>query len=127
MKLIVLILTSICLPQEEKLEREAKKAEALEMKKFEKEKKKWEKGKLALKSIVAEIDPKVIQDGKLGGWLHLEKKRLISLFHIKLDPVFHCEDIMIKQKFLILDHTQLSDNNSTTTKSFGPLCVLIGS
>lgn len=58
------------------MEREAKKAEALEMKKLEKEKKKWEKGKLALKSIVAEIDPKVIQDGKLGGWLHLEKRDL---------------------------------------------------
>jgi crossover junction endonuclease EME1 len=64
----------ICLAQEEKLEREAKKAEAQEMKKLEKEKKKWEKGKLALKSIIAEIDPKVIQDGKLGGWLHHKKR-----------------------------------------------------
>lgn len=37
------------------------------MKKLQKEKKQWEKGKLALKSIVAEIDTKVIELGSVGG------------------------------------------------------------
>ncbi|XP_050380928.1 crossover junction endonuclease EME1B-like isoform X2 [Argentina anserina] len=54
---------------EEKLQREALKAEAAEMKKLQKEKQRWEKGKFALKSIVAEIDSKVIESGSVGGSL----------------------------------------------------------
>lgn len=53
--------------QEEKLQKEALKAEAAEMKKIQKEKQKWEKGKFALKSIVAEIDSKVVELGSVGG------------------------------------------------------------
>lgn len=53
--------------QREKLQKAALKAEALEMKKVQKEKQKWEKGKLALKSIVAEIDTKVVEIGSVGG------------------------------------------------------------
>ncbi|KAK9949886.1 hypothetical protein M0R45_005396 [Rubus argutus] len=52
---------------EEKLQREALKAEAAEMKKIQKEKQRWEKGKFALKSIVAEIDSKVVESGSVGG------------------------------------------------------------
>ncbi|KAL6223085.1 hypothetical protein ACLB2K_006475 [Fragaria x ananassa] len=55
--------------EEEKLQREALKAEAAEMKKLQKEKLRWEKGKFALKSIVAEIDSKVIESGSVGGSL----------------------------------------------------------
>lgn len=47
----------------------ASKAEAAELKKREKEMKKWEKGKYALKSIVAEIDKKVVEMGSIGGWM----------------------------------------------------------
>ncbi|PON47814.1 ERCC4 domain containing protein [Parasponia andersonii] len=54
---------------QEKLEKEALKAEAAELKKIEKERKKWENGKFALKSIVAEIDAKVIETGSVGGSL----------------------------------------------------------
>lgn len=53
--------------QEKKLQNEALKAEAAEMKKIQKEKQKWEKGKFALKSIVAEIDSKVVELGSVGG------------------------------------------------------------
>lgn len=53
--------------QQEKLQKAALKAEAAEMKKLQKEKQKWEKGKFALKSIVAEIDKKVIELGSVGG------------------------------------------------------------
>lgn len=49
------------------MQKAALKAEALEMKKVQKEKQKWEKGKLALKSIVAEIDTKVVEIGSVGG------------------------------------------------------------
>ncbi|KAF9602901.1 hypothetical protein IFM89_032641 [Coptis chinensis] len=63
-----------CFPQEfiiqqEKLQKEALKAEAAEAKKLQKEQQKWEKGKFALKSIVAEIDTKVVELGSIGGHL----------------------------------------------------------
>lgn len=51
------------------MQKAALKAEALEMKKVQKEKQKWEKGKLALKSIVAEIDTKVVEIGSVGGMI----------------------------------------------------------
>ncbi|KAK8637259.1 hypothetical protein V6N13_064683 [Hibiscus sabdariffa] len=55
--------------EQEKLQKAALKAEAAEFKKLQKEKQKWEKGKLALKSIVAEIDTKVVELGSIGGHL----------------------------------------------------------
>ncbi|KAK1586997.1 hypothetical protein Q3G72_008396 [Acer saccharum] len=55
--------------EQEKLQKAALKAEAAELKKIEKEKQKWEKGKFAQKSIVAEIDAKVIELGSVGGHL----------------------------------------------------------
>ncbi|XP_016647845.1 PREDICTED: crossover junction endonuclease EME1B-like [Prunus mume] len=53
--------------QQEKLQRAALKSEAAEMKKIQKEEQKWEKGKFAVKSIVAEIDLKVVELGSVGG------------------------------------------------------------
>ena len=53
--------------QQEKMEREALKAKAADMKKMEKEKERWVKGKFALKTIVAEIDNKVVELGSIGG------------------------------------------------------------
>lgn len=47
------------------------KAEAAESRKLEKEIQRWKSGKTALKSIVAEIDTKVIENGLLGGLLNL--------------------------------------------------------
>ncbi|KAA8546930.1 hypothetical protein F0562_003359 [Nyssa sinensis] len=55
--------------EQEKLQKAALKAEAAEMKKLQKEKQKWEKGKFALKSIVAEIDTRVVELGSVGGHL----------------------------------------------------------
>ncbi|GAV64817.1 hypothetical protein CFOL_v3_08332 [Cephalotus follicularis] len=55
--------------EQEKLQKAALKAEAVELKKMQKEEKKWEKGKFALKSIVAEIDTKVVELGSVGGHL----------------------------------------------------------
>lgn len=55
--------------QQEKLRKAAMKAEAAELKKIEKEKQKWEKGKFAMKYIVAEIDAKVVESGSIGGRL----------------------------------------------------------
>ena len=53
--------------QQEKLQKAALKAEAAKFKKLQKERQKWEKGKFALKSIVAEIDTKVVELGSIGG------------------------------------------------------------
>lgn len=54
------------------------KAEAAELKKLEKEKQKWEKGKFALNSIVANVDAKVVELGSVGG-----KSILEYLFSLK--------------------------------------------
>ncbi|XWS41436.1 hypothetical protein CRYUN_Cryun17cG0081800 [Craigia yunnanensis] len=54
---------------QEKLQKAALKAEAAEFKKLQKERQKWEKGKFSLKSIVAEIDTKVVELGSIGGHL----------------------------------------------------------
>ena len=59
--------------QQEKLKKAALKAEAAELKKIEKEKQKWEKGKFAMKSIVAEIDAKVVELGSIGGRLWISE------------------------------------------------------
>ncbi|XVF61798.1 hypothetical protein PTKIN_Ptkin08bG0159400 [Pterospermum kingtungense] len=55
--------------EQEKLQKAALKAEAAELKKLQKERQKWEKGNFALKSIVAEIDMKVVELGSIGGHL----------------------------------------------------------
>ncbi|KAG8373283.1 hypothetical protein BUALT_Bualt11G0007800 [Buddleja alternifolia] len=55
--------------EREKLLKAASKAEAAEMNKCKKEMQKWEKGKYALKSIVAEIDKRVVEMGSIGGHL----------------------------------------------------------
>ncbi|KAL6558926.1 hypothetical protein OROMI_019276 [Orobanche minor] len=51
---------------QEKLLKAASKAEAAELRKSKKEMQKWEKGKYAVKSIVAEIDKKVVELGSIG-------------------------------------------------------------
>ncbi|KAH9314962.1 hypothetical protein KI387_023589 [Taxus chinensis] len=53
--------------EEEKMRKESAKTEAAEMRNRQKEIKKWEKGKFALKSISAEIDTKVIERGLIAG------------------------------------------------------------
>ncbi|XVF17099.1 hypothetical protein REPUB_Repub10bG0089200 [Reevesia pubescens] len=55
--------------EQEKLQKAALKAEAADIKKLQKERQKWEKGKFVLKSIVAEIDTKVVELGSIGGHL----------------------------------------------------------
>jgi len=50
-----------------KQELKSTKAEATEMKRHQKEKEKWEKGKFSLKCISAEIDTKVVERGLIGG------------------------------------------------------------
>ncbi|XP_074308634.1 uncharacterized protein LOC141643389 isoform X3 [Silene latifolia] len=55
--------------EQEKLQKAALKAEAAKLKELEKEKKKLEKFKFSEKNIVAKIDAKVIQLGKIGGHL----------------------------------------------------------
>ncbi|KAL5987678.1 hypothetical protein ACLOJK_035428 [Asimina triloba] len=52
--------------EREKLQKEALKAKAADMKRLQKEKDKWEKGKFATKSVVAEIDAKVVETGLIG-------------------------------------------------------------
>lgn len=68
----------MCSIQREKLQKAAMKAEAAELKKLEKEKQKWEKGKFALNSIVANVDAKVVELGSVGG-----KSILEYLFSLK--------------------------------------------
>ncbi|GLU20347.1 hypothetical protein SLE2022_365510 [Rubroshorea leprosula] len=55
--------------KKEKLQKAAQKLEAVELKKLQKEKQKWEERKFALKSIIAEIDTKVVELGFVGGHL----------------------------------------------------------
>ncbi|XP_009601313.1 crossover junction endonuclease EME1B-like isoform X3 [Nicotiana tomentosiformis] len=73
--------------EREKLQKAAQKAEAAEIKKREKEKEKWEKGKFALKSIVAHIDTKVVELGSIGGHLlsRLAEKGLS--FRVSSNPI----------------------------------------
>uniref|UniRef100_J3M211 ERCC4 domain-containing protein n=2 Tax=Oryza brachyantha TaxID=4533 RepID=J3M211_ORYBR len=54
---------------ESKRQKEAMKAEQAALKKLDKEKRKWESGKFATKSIVIEIDSSVIESGSVGGHL----------------------------------------------------------
>ncbi|BFG19632.1 hypothetical protein CerSpe_059060 [Prunus speciosa] len=73
--------------QQEKLQRAALKAEAAEMKKIQKEQQKWEKGKFAVKSIVAEIDIKVVELGSVGGNLLTRFAERGITYHITSNPI----------------------------------------
>ncbi|KAJ0966451.1 hypothetical protein J5N97_027589 [Dioscorea zingiberensis] len=73
--------------QKEKLQKEALKAEAAELKKLEKEKRKWENGKFALKSIIAEIDARVVENGSLGGHLLTRLAEKGLSFRITSNPI----------------------------------------
>ncbi|KAM0977109.1 hypothetical protein FF1_019997 [Malus domestica] len=72
---------------EEKLQRTYLKAEAAKMKKLEKEKQKLEKGKFALKSIVAEIDTKVLELGSVGGSLLTKISERGLTYRITSNPI----------------------------------------
>lgn len=56
---------------------------------MEKERQKWEKGKFALKSIVAEFDTKVVEQGSVGGEIFLFNIffMLISSFFAELSTL----------------------------------------
>ncbi|XP_029122780.1 uncharacterized protein [Elaeis guineensis] len=73
--------------QQDKLQKEALKAEAAEMRKLVKEKQKWERGKYALKSIVAEIDTKVVENGLVGGHLLTRLAEKGLSFRITSNPI----------------------------------------
>ncbi|KAK8499787.1 hypothetical protein V6N13_038855 [Hibiscus sabdariffa] len=72
---------------QEKLQKAALKAEAAELKKLQKERQKWEKGKFALKSIVAEIDTKVVELGSIGGHLLSRFADKGLAYRIKSNPI----------------------------------------
>ncbi|KAF7019080.1 hypothetical protein CFC21_032296 [Triticum aestivum] len=55
--------------EEKRMQKEADKAKQAEQKKSAKEKADWASGKRALESIVAKIDPKVIETGSIAGAL----------------------------------------------------------
>ncbi|XP_006357352.1 crossover junction endonuclease EME1B-like [Solanum tuberosum] len=73
--------------EQEKLQKAAEKAEAAEQKKLEKEKQKWEKGKFAHKSIVAQIDTKVVELGSIGGHLLTRLAEKGLSYQIKSNPI----------------------------------------
>lgn len=73
--------------EQEKLQKAAEKAEAAEQRKLEKEKQKWEKGKFAHKSIVAKIDPKVVELGSIGGHLLTRLAEKGLSYQIKSNPI----------------------------------------
>ncbi|KAK7358890.1 hypothetical protein VNO77_00830 [Canavalia gladiata] len=73
--------------EQERLKKAALKAEAAELKKIEKEKQKWEKGKFAIKSIVAEIDVKVVESGSIGGHLLTRFAEKGLAYHITSNPI----------------------------------------
>ncbi|XP_059307974.1 crossover junction endonuclease EME1B-like isoform X1 [Lycium ferocissimum] len=73
--------------EQEKLQKAAEKAEAAEKKKLEKEKQKWEKGKFAHKSIVAQIDTKVVELGSIGGHLLTRLAEKGLSYQIKSNPI----------------------------------------
>ncbi|KAB1210422.1 Crossover junction endonuclease EME1B [Morella rubra] len=73
--------------EQEKLQKAAQKAEAAEVKRLQKERQKWEKGKFALKSIVAEIDAKVVELGSIGGHLLTRFAEKGLTYRITSNPV----------------------------------------
>ncbi|XAR73253.1 hypothetical protein NMG60_11007162 [Bertholletia excelsa] len=75
------------LREQEKLQKAALKAEAAEMKRLQKEKQKWEKGKFALKSIVAEIDTRIVEGGSVGGHLLTKLAEKGLQYRITSNPI----------------------------------------
>ncbi|XP_055832922.1 crossover junction endonuclease EME1B-like [Solanum dulcamara] len=73
--------------EQEKLKKAAEKAEAAEQKRLEKEKQKWEKGKFAQKSIIAQIDTKVVELGSIGGHLLTRLAEKGLSYQIKSNPI----------------------------------------
>ncbi|KAJ8637800.1 hypothetical protein MRB53_012067 [Persea americana] len=73
--------------EQEKLRKEAMKAEVAAMKKLQKEKEKWEKGKFALKFIVAEIDKRVVEVGSIGGHLLTRFAEKGLTFRVTSNPI----------------------------------------
>nr|GLL38720.1 crossover junction endonuclease EME1B-like [Ipomoea trifida] len=73
--------------EQEKMQKAAQKAEAIEMKKLQKEKQKWENGKLALKSIVALIDTRVVELGSIGGHLITRLAEKGLSYRITTNPI----------------------------------------
>lgn len=65
------------------MQKAALKAQAAELKKMEKEMQKWEKGKFALNSIVAEFDTRVIEHGSVGGKNYFFLVQYISSFKLQ--------------------------------------------
>ncbi|CAN6459696.1 unnamed protein product [Victoria cruziana] len=95
--------------QQERLQKEALKAEAAKMKKLQKEKDRWEKGKLAIKAIVVEIDTKVVEMGLIGGSLLSKLAEKGFEFHITSNPI----ESSILWKMNIPDHiAQLSSKGA---------------
>ena len=55
------------------MQKEANKVQQAEQKNLNKQQADWDSGKLALESIVAEIDPAIIETGSIGGILNPDK------------------------------------------------------
>ncbi|KAM0822922.1 hypothetical protein ACQ4PT_071202 [Festuca glaucescens] len=73
--------------QENKLLKEATKAQKAEQKKYAKEKEEWESGKHALKSIVAEIDSTIIESGSVGGTLLTRFSEKNLKYRVQVNPI----------------------------------------
>ncbi|XP_047063586.1 crossover junction endonuclease EME1-like [Lolium rigidum] len=73
--------------EENKLLKEATKAQKAEQKKYAKEKEEWESGKHALKSIVAEIDSTIIESGSLGGTLLTRFSEKSLKYRVQVNPL----------------------------------------
>ncbi|CAI9758288.1 unnamed protein product [Fraxinus pennsylvanica] len=73
--------------EQEKLLKAASKEEAAKMRKHQKEMQKWEKGKYALKSIMAKIDTKVVELGSIGGHLLTRFAEKSLSYRITSNPV----------------------------------------
>ncbi|WCJ31711.1 Crossover junction endonuclease EME1B [Euphorbia peplus] len=73
--------------EQEKLQKAALRAEAAELKKLDKEKQKWEKGKFALKSIVAEIHSSVVEQRSIGGHLLNRFSEKGMTYRVKPNPI----------------------------------------
>ncbi|THU48934.1 hypothetical protein C4D60_Mb06t04230 [Musa balbisiana] len=107
--------------QQEKLKKEALKSEAAEAKKLEKERQKWEKGKFALKSILAEIDVKVIENGSVGGHLLTRFAEKGLSFRVTSNPV----ERSIMWKMNVPDHIAKDFVDKNLTKKSVWLKALI--
>ncbi|CAK9147536.1 unnamed protein product, partial [Ilex paraguariensis] len=87
--------------EQEKLQKEVLRAEAVEMKKLQKERQKWEKGKFALKSIVAEIDPKIVELGSVGGTAFLYTAYIYFCNSISISDVLKLSCIYVHPSWIV--------------------------